>query len=363
MLSSMKKATRVFLRTLLPAFVGLVVLVAIIAWLAGVFVEKIPPGQSPVAARKLGPDQKTDTVHEVTRPDVEQALGTVRAASRTVVSARVLATIEEMLVSAGDEVSEGQVLIRLSSEELEARLKQAQQSLVAAQATREAAEKVLHRAENLRKSNAVSDADYDAAKAQLEVAQAQQGRAEQAVTEAKVMLSYATITATKAGRIVDRLAEPGDTASPGQPLLTLYDARSLRLEAPVREELAVTLKVGQKLTVRIDSLNRDLEASIDQIVPQAEAASRSLLVKAALPVTPGLYEGLFGRLLIDAGERSHLCLAQAAIERVGQLDFVEVVGENRSLERRFIQVGRTGEPGRVEVLSGLKAGDKVAIME
>ena len=112
MLSSMKKTTRVFLRTFLPACVGLAVLVAIIAWLAGESSWR----RSHRASRRSPPKSSGRTRRhtpsiEVTKPDVEQALGTVRAASRTVVSARVLATIEEMLVSAGDEVSEGQVLV------------------------------------------------------------------------------------------------------------------------------------------------------------------------------------------------------------------------------------------------------------
>ena len=64
------------------------------------------------------------------------------------------------------------------------------------------------------------------------------------------------IKAAKNGRIVDRSAEPGDVARPGEPILVLYDATSLRLEAPVMEHLAVKLKVGDRLTVYVDALKR-----------------------------------------------------------------------------------------------------------
>ncbi|MCH5376444.1 MAG: efflux RND transporter periplasmic adaptor subunit, partial [Planctomycetes bacterium] len=189
-------------------------------------------------------------------------------------------------------------------------------------------------------------------------------QAEQAVSEAEVNLSYATIEAPQDGMIVDRLAEPGDIAQPGVPLLVLYDPASLRLEVPVMENLAVKMKIGERLTVHIDALDRDVEGRVDEIVPQAEAASRSFLVKIALSDAEGLYEGMFGRLLIPGGVRRHLCLPTAAIQTLGQLQFVEVVQPNdRTLERHFITTGRLGDPDHVEVLSGLEAGDRVVLQD
>jgi RND family efflux transporter MFP subunit len=181
------------------------------------------------------------------------------------------------------------------------------------------------------------------------------------VAEAKAMLSYTEIRAPKSGRIVDRLAEPGDTARPGEPLLRLYDATSLRLEAPVKEELAIRLEVGQNLDVYIDALERTVSGTVDEIVPQADAPSRSFLVKVAVPRSDDLYEGMFGRLRIPAGRRRHLCLAMDAIRQVGQLEFVDVLLPDGTLEQRFIKTGRVGMPGRVEVLSGLEAGEKVVL--
>ena len=74
-----------------------------------------------------------------------------------------------------------------------------------------------------------------------------------------------------------------------------------------------------------------------------------------------LYEGMFGRLLIPAGQRRHLCLATDAIQQIGQLEFVNVVRPDQTLERRLIKTGRLGMPGRVEVLSGLSAGETVVL--
>jgi RND family efflux transporter MFP subunit len=213
----------------------------------------------------------------------------------------------------------------------------------------------------LVEQNAVSRAEFDESTRHLEVSRAEELRAEQAVKEGSVMMSYATIKATRGGRIVDRLAEPGDTSRPGEPILVLYDATSLRLEAPVLEHLAVKLRAGDRLDVYIDALERQVESTIDEIVPQADAPSRSFLVKASIPRSDDLFEGMFGRLRIPAGQRRHLCLATDAIRKVGQLEFVEVVTDDGQIEKRFIKTGRLGMPGRIEVLSGLKAGERVVL--
>jgi len=198
----------------------------------------------------------------------------------------------------------------------------------------------------------------------LETARANQARAEEAVSEAEVNLRYATIKAPKPGKVIETWAEEGDMARPGEPLLALYDPDSLRLEVPVMENLAVKLQIGDALDVTIDALQKQKQfrATVDEIVPQAEAASRSFLVKVGLPPSPDLFEGMYGRLAIPAGTRRHLCLATAAIERVGQLEFVYVERPDGAKEKRFIKTGRLGMPGRVEVLSGLEAGERVLLL-
>ncbi len=341
---------------------GLGILVVTIAWLSGMFEEKVLPGWSQRGTQVLA-DQPTDIVHEVTKEQIEEAVGTLKASSRTVVSSKVLATIDSIGVSAGDEVVEGQTLVQLDGKEYQTRLDQAKQALQAATARLEQARKQYDRVQSLIRQNAASPADQDMAIRDQQVALAEESRAQQAVSEAAVMLSYTTIIASKSGRIVDRFAESGDIAQPGSPILVLYDATSLRLETPVMEHSAVKLRLGDKLQVHIDALDREFSGVVDEIVPQADAPSRSFLVKVSLPKSNDLYEGMFGRLRIPTGERRHLCLATDAVVRVGQLEFVDVVLDDGTIERRLIKSGQLGMPGRGEVLSGLKAGERVVLHE
>jgi membrane fusion protein (multidrug efflux system) len=358
-----KAVISLIFKTILPLIVGMAALVLVIAWLSGMFIEKIPPGEDQVAQRVLSAEEKNriDEVHEIVQPYYEEAVGTLKASNRTEISARVLAPINKITVRAGQTVVAGETLVELDSRALETQRSQTQASLVAAEAAFRQAESDFRRDAQLYQMKTVPRAQYDQSQANYEVAKAKVNVAKQGVTEADVMLSYTIIKSPRSGIVVDRLAEVGDMAKPGVPLLVIYDPTSLRLEVPVMENLAMKLKIGEKLTVHIDALNKDVAARVDEIVPQAQAASRSFLVKLAMPKSSDMYEGIFGRLRIPAGTRHYLCLNKAAIDHIGQLEFVNVVLPDGHLERRFITTGRSEVPGRIEVLSGLKAGEKVLL--
>jgi RND family efflux transporter MFP subunit len=329
--------------------------------MVGFFEEKIEPHQGAVAQAKATAEQLANayTVREVQKDYIAEAVGTLKAADRTEISARVMAPIDDMKVRAGQMVAEGDLLVVLDSRALETQRSQAAANLVAAQAAVKRAAADYERDKKLAATRAVSAEQLDQTTEKLRVAQANLDHAEEALAEADVMLSYTAIHAPKPGMIVDRMAEKGDMARPGEPLLILYDPRSLRLEVPVMENLAVNLKQGDELEVEIEARNRKITGTVDEIVPQAEAASRSFLVKLALPRSDDLFEGMFGRLRIPAGRRRHVCLHTAAIEPLGQLQFVTVIGDGDVLERRFIKTGRFGDANHREVLSGLEPGERV----
>jgi len=362
-----KQIVGIVLKKGLPVVVGLGVLVVVIAWLAGTFTEKIPPGPTAMAGDELppGPDYGVYPVREIEKSYIEEAIGTLKSARRTEVSARVQAAITRIAVGAGDTVAEGDVLIELDRQDFEAQLSQAQAALEAANAATDQAQDVYERAKRLRKTSpgAIAEQDFNQMYSNLLGAQANQSGARQRVAEAQVRLAYTTIKAPKSGTVVDRWAEEGDMAQPGVPLLSLYDRTSLRLEVPVMENLATKMQKGDKLTVHIDALDRDFPGVVDEKVPQAEAASRSFLVKVRLPESGELYEGMFGRLEVPAGIRRHLCLHTGAIQRVGQLEFVTVIDPSTgNRERRFVKTGRRGDALHREVLSGLEAGEQVLLV-
>lgn len=346
---------------------GLVVLSITMAWFAGVFTPKIAP-DTPAQAALLKVDLSQYELVPVEvreKPYVQEAIGTLRAARRTNVASRILARIERILVRAGDSVTAGEVLIELDRQAIEAQVRQAVAALEAAKASLAQARDQFERAKKVREVNpaAISEQEYTAVEAQFRLREAELAKAEQALAEARVMLDYTVIRAPQDGIIVDRLAEEGDIAQPGVPLLTLYDPNSLRLEVAVMENLGVHIQVGAQMEVFIDSLKRKFTGTVDEKVPQAEASTRSFLVKVKLPQDPALFEGMFGRLIIPAGARRHLCLHSGAIERVGQLEFVKVLSDPTTgvVERRLIKTGQRGFGAWVEVLSGLSPGERILV--
>jgi RND family efflux transporter MFP subunit len=337
------------------AVIGLTLLMLV---LAGVFKPKVSSVRPPPISSAV-PPQDIGEVKVVRQPRSETAIGTVRAVHEASVASKLLARVVEVRVKAGQTVSQGDVLVRLDDADLQVRLKQMESAHVSGQAVLERATLEHDRAAKLVEKSAISRAEFDQSIAVLKTAQADLQRTEQAVEESKVLLEFATIRSPLTGVIIEKHVEPGDTASPGQVLVNLYEPNRMQMVATVRESLALRLKVGDQVPARLDALEHECLATVSEIVPQAEAASRSFTVKVTGPCPPGAYSGMFGRISIPLAEEEVLVVPASAIVRVGQLELVEVVQEG-TVSRRTVQLGRPIGDG-YEVLAGLRAGDKVVV--
>lgn len=353
----MKSARRRWLEGLAAAALAVLPIV----WLSGGCEERIGPEAGAPAASAPAPESASAAVRAVRGPLVERVSGTVASARHTTVSSEIMARIEEVRPRAGSTVEQGDVLIVLDARDLEARVREAEEARRAARAERDLARREAERVEGLHQRDVASQQDLDRARSRSQVAAAALEGAEQRLADARVARTQAEIRSPVSGRVIDRLAEPGDTAAPGVPLLRIYDPATLRIEAPVRESLAVGLRVGQPLAVEIDALARRFEGVIDEIVPFAEPGARTLLVKVRLPPHPSLLAGMFGRIEVPAGEASRLLVPAAAVERVGQLEFVTVLRPEGGTERRLVTTGRSDGAGELEVLSGLAEGERVLL--
>ena len=347
------------LRKAIEVGVGGLILVLAVVWMSGGCGERITPGDlAPPAATEVA---NSDVVTAEHGQVYEQASGTLLSERRTTIASKILARIEEMRVRAGDTVQAGDVVVRLDIRDLEARLAASEQAVTAAEADLALARAERARVEKLFASGIATRSEMDRTRKDLAVASSNLEAAQQRRVDAEVGRSHGEIRSPVTGRVVDRLAEPGDTAAPGAPLLRVYDPGSLRLEAPIREGLATRLRAGQPLEVTIPSLDLELAGVIDEIVPHAEPGARTFLVKVRVPASPRLYAGMFGRVRVPGGERRRLTVDVRAVETIGQLEFVEVIdAAGRSL-RRLVTTGRAAEEGRIEVLSGLAEGERVEL--
>jgi RND family efflux transporter MFP subunit len=213
----------------------------------------------------------------------------------------------------------------------------------------------------LRARESITQSELDQASTAIRSAKAELERVRQALQEARIVEAYATVRAPLSGRVIDKKVNAGDTVSPGQMLVTMYDPSDMQMIACVRESLALRLKAGEQVPARLDTLGYDCRATVSEIVPEAQTESRSFHVKVNMPCPPNVYSGMFGRILIPLEDEDLLIVPAAAVRRVGQLDEVDVVAD-AILSRRAVQLGRTLDEG-LEVLSGLKEGEKVVLLK
>ncbi|MDX2036993.1 MAG: efflux RND transporter periplasmic adaptor subunit [Isosphaeraceae bacterium] len=335
---------------------------ALMLVLSGWFEPKVTgdPKVGAFDARRVPADAVLGTVTQIRRPRRESAVGTIRAVHEAVVASKILARVEEVRVKAGQEVKQGDVLVVLDKADLKSRIEQGLSAETAAKAKFDQAELELARAERLRARESITQSELDQASTAMKSSRAELERARQSVEEARIIEAYATIRAPMSGRVIDKKVNAGDTVTPGQMLLTMYDPSRMQMIATVRESLAMELKVGQSVPARLDSLGYDCAATVSEIVPEAQAESRSFQVKVTGECPPNVYSGMFGRIFIPLEDEEVLVVPPAAIRKVGQLDEVDVVAHDDIIQRRSIQVGRKLEQG-VEVLSGLKAGERVVL--
>lgn len=344
----------------LVAIIGTVAVTVLLMFLAGVFSPKVVPEAT--AVRRPLPDAAQIVAARLIKvPRYETAVGTIEPIHQSSVASKILAKVVEVNVTAGQRVEEGDVLVRLNDDDLQSRLKQAEAQRDAAVARAQQAESDYSRGKQLIERNSIAQSEFDVMSTARRTSMAELQRSERSIEEARVFIDYATIRAPYSGLVVDKQVQAGDTVSPGQTLLTIYDPEQMQLVANVRESLAMKLQIGQSLTAKLEAFDHECLATVREVVPEADPSSRSFRVKVAGPCPPGIYSGMFGRLLLPLGDEELLLIPQDTIKRVGQLTLVDVVVGDEVI-RRHVQIGRKHR-GDVEVLSGLVAGEQVVVGE
>lgn len=342
---------------------------------------------------------------KVTKSSIEdfyEATGTVRAKSTTQVAANMMGRIVSLPFVEGDTVSRGQILVEIDNREsvtqqqkAQAGLQEAQAALIeidksviaanagvkTAEANKVIAEQTFARFKELYERKSASGQEFDEAQSRVRVANAeierakanvqailskkqqinakiQQAKADIATT--KVYQGYSRIASPVSGVIVKKFVESGAIASPGVPLLSIEDNSQYRLEVAVEETRSKLVRLGNRVQVQIDALGEgELYGTVAEILPSADAASRSYTVKIDLPASSLLKTGLYGLARFPIAGKEAITVPQTAITQRGQLSGVFVIGEDGIARFRIVTVGKTSE-GMAEILSGVSEGDQIA---
>ena len=292
-----------------------------------------------------GEVEQTGAPQDVTVSPVARAAGSQMVPARVVaeeeakLATRASGTVRSVHADVGARVRPGQVLVRLDGAGVESAVAAAEASLTVARKTHQ-------RLENLARDGAATDQEVDQARAQLDMAEAH-------LAEARANRDYVVLKAPFAGTVTARYVDPGDLASPGQPVMTVSGSSGVKVVADAPAVLADRISVGDVVRILDPDNGRHWPATVTRRVPVIERASNRFRVEAKFDddATGTPLPGTFVRLAVAGVEDPGLLIPADALVREGQLTGVFAL-EDGTLRLRWIRPGRTAE-GMVEVLSGL----------
>jgi RND family efflux transporter MFP subunit len=340
----------------LLGFILLVLLALLFLYMAGFFSEKLPTEHS---AKTNQIDVNSVETHKMiltSEPVVREFPGVVIADQQADIAARLTASVVEVLVKVGDQVKQGDVLARLESDDLDARVRQSEQALSSAQAQLNTARKEFARVKALLNRKLIPQSQYDQAESTLQTAQANFNRSQAAVSEAETTFGYSIITAPFDGLITQKPINKGDTATPGALLLSIYNPDSLEIEVNFSESVMPYVSYDKQVDVAFPSYDVTTSAIIKEVTPSADANSRSYTVKLQFKSPSAVYPGTFAKVSLTLTDDVVLRIPKEAVYQVGQLDYVKVLQEGGEVETRLIQLGNMER-----VRTGLKQGDVVIL--
>jgi membrane fusion protein, multidrug efflux system len=346
-------------RMLLRLFVMLVVVLAVLGGLYGfkTFRDSMIKG---IFSRKPPPIPVAMAVAETqTMPQYLAGIGTIAAVHQVTVASQVGGMVTQILFTPGQDVASGDLLVLLDDgpEQGDLRSFEAQAHYAAV---------TLKRNEELAARQAAPLATVDQNKSQLDQANA-------SIERMKSLIAQKHIRAPFAGRLGVRQVEVGQYVGPGTAMVSLTDLSQLYINFTLPERDAAALIPGQEVVLAVDAYRgEDFTAKINAIEPQVAADTRNIKIQAIMGNPDGkLLPGMFASVrVVLPPEQGVVTVPETAVEYTLYGDSVYVIRESGPaadgkplLTAKRIPV-KTGERvnGRIAILSGIAAGDKVVAL-
>ena len=301
-------------------------------------------------------------VERITEAKPIEVRGVVQPARQAAVSSRAMGPVVKLNARAGSTVAKNQVLLEIQPEAAAGQLGQARGALAQAEAALALAERNFTRFEALHADNAASELELDMARMQYDQAKGAVEQAEGAVRAASTVADESTVRAPFAARIVETMVDVGDLAAPGRPLVRIESLEGQQMWLSVREGDIGRVGVGDPIEVRLDA-REDLGAiagEIREIVPSGDPATHTFTVKIGLGQVD-VPSGFSGRATISGDSIDRLIVPLGAVHRRGGLELVIVRAADGSARTRAVTTGSIVSDDRIEILSGLDAGESVVV--
>ena len=341
---------------ILIALLGLLILGAVLWWRSGH--ESAEVSIEETAEVKIGSVRK-----------VLNATGIVKSQVGAVVKTGTRATgvIEKMLVRVGDKVTAGELIAKIDSREQEADLARAEAQLRSAKAEQVFADLAVRRIGSLSRQDLTSRESYDDARRVADKAAAAVDDAAAAFKSAEIRLSYTSIYSPLNGVVSEVTAQEGETVVAGLQvanLITVLDPTKLEMWIYIDETDVGQVTPGLPVEFSVDAYpDETFTGTVDQIYPQPEIRDNIVYYRGLLKLAPESAAKLRPemttqcRVIVESKDKV-LIIPNTAIKWVNdeQVVYLQTPGGHKTLHPKLGLVG----PDVSEVLSDLKAGDKVA---
>lgn len=305
---------------------------------------------------------RTVTVQADGQPSTSVHEGVVQAIRQTLITAQVAGAVQEIRVQVGDRVGAGQVLLRLDARAAEQSASASAAQVRAARAAEQEAERELARQRQLLEADYISQAAFDRAEARYKAARAEAAALRAAAEAARTQSDFHVLRAPYDGIVSAIPVNLGDMALPGRPLLTLYDPSALRVSVQVPQAIAARAPANPSATLELAGLDTPLTPRGVQWLPHVDPASHTVELRLELPEgLAGVLPGTFARARLQgADDGPRLYLPREAILRRAELTAVYVLDDRQHLRLRQVRLGQA-RGDQVEILTGLRAGERVAL--
>ena len=299
--------------------------------------------------------------------------GSLQAVRQSTLSAQASGRIAELNVKAGDRVKAGQVLAVIDDRATRAGVAQAQAGVAQADAQLTNAQAQFDRTRDLRAKGFVAQAALDTALSQLKAAQAGLAAAKAGQTQSSLAQGFTRLTAPYDGWVLQTQAEAGSLASPGSPVLTVYAPQPIRAVVYVPASQQALAQSAERVEIQLPGSGAWVQPASQTRLPAADPVSQTVEWRLDLgrddgaQQTPGTQVRVrFVGTTAKQAANDRLVVPASAVLRRGELTAVYVVATKGSdkpegFALRAVRTGNTSGTDGMEVLAGLKAGDRVAL--
>ena len=299
-------------------------------------------------------------------------VASIYSKNQVMVATRLMGYIKKMNVEEGDVVKKGEELFEVDPSDIYSMLNQARGAVMQAKSGVLMAEmayadarKDYERFKNLYKNGAVSKRDFQKMtlnmkirKEQVDMAKGMLKQAQAGLERAKAQFKYSKVTSPINGVVTRKMKKVAEMALPGYPVLVLSDLNSIKAKSFVKESDLDYLKIGMPAKIYVPAIKKTFDANISTIIPSADPATHSFVVKYSIKNTKGLIPGMYAKAKVVVAKKEAILVPFAAL--TNRSGIIGVFVDNNGIAK-FTPVKQIAQVGNNIAVKGLNGGEEVIL--